>query len=121
MGKVNIRDVSPALQKFRNFLAGRKLIPALRFPHEVASRSPELPNLPTGPHDCLSNNYYCGRDARREVQPPPVITAQAQLPAGTEKAEIKTKLPTPGDHKIKCHSQSSSTTDEDDVKMLKDF
>ncbi|KAK4880349.1 hypothetical protein RN001_008495 [Aquatica leii] len=108
MGKVKIRDVSPMLQKLRNFLAGRDMLLAVRFPHEVATRSPNLPNLPTGPYDCIHANYYYPRDARREVQPPPVIAPQNQLPAGSSnKATVKSKLPTPGeihlwDSQYKC-------------------
>ncbi|KAF5289299.1 hypothetical protein FQA39_LY15137 [Lamprigera yunnana] len=76
MGKVNMRDVSPMLQKLRDILSGRTHISPLRFPHEVASRSPQHPNLPEGPHHTLNNNYYFARDARREVEPPPVISGQ---------------------------------------------
>eukprot|EP00056_Hartaetosiga_gracilis_P021366 m.23861 g.23861 ORF g.23861 m.23861 type:complete len:91 (+) comp9036_c0_seq1:102-374(+) len=38
----------------------------LRFPAEMATRSPPLPNLPKGPNHTLSNNSYFNRDYRRQ-------------------------------------------------------
>lgn len=80
MGKGDIRDISPFLKQLRNFLLGRQHNLAVRFEKNLASRSPPLPNLPEGPSHRLHNNYYCSRDARREVHPPIEIAAgQAKL------------------------------------------
>ncbi|XP_017773875.1 PREDICTED: NADH dehydrogenase [ubiquinone] 1 alpha subcomplex subunit 7-like [Nicrophorus vespilloides] len=77
--KVDIRDINPMLQMIRNFLLGRKHTLAVRFEHEVASRSPPQPILPDGPSHRLNTNYYCWRDARREVAPPLDLAAQKQI------------------------------------------
>lgn len=68
-----IRDVSPILQIFRNFLLGRKHTLALRFQKDLASRSPPLPELPDGPAHKINSNHYFARDVRREVTPPELI------------------------------------------------
>lgn len=91
--RIEVRDVSPFLQLVRNFLLGRKHTLALRFPQDIASRSPPPPVLPDGPSHKLSANYYYSRDARREVAPPEVIvTGAKQVTAG----EAKLKRVTPG-------------------------
>lgn len=93
VARVEVRDVSPFLQALRNFLLGRKHTKALRFPQDVATRSPPLPDLPDGPAHQLSDNYYYTRDARREVAPPEVIaTGSKQVTAG----ESTVKQVTPG-------------------------
>lgn len=92
--RVEVRDVSPFLQAFRNFLLGRKHTKALRFAQDVSTRSPPLPELPDGPAHKLSANYYCTRDARREVAPPEIIaTGTKQVTAGESTA---VKRVTPG-------------------------
>jgi len=96
-GKVAIRDVSPFLQAVRDLLLGRKHTSALRWEHFVATRSPPPPNLPEGPSHKLNSNYYCTRDARREVKPPKEIEdGQAQLTAESTPQLGSGKLRTPG-------------------------
>lgn len=95
----NIREVSPFLQKIRDFLLGRHHTLALRFQDEVATRSPPLPNLPDGPAHRLSANYYYTRDARRDVCPPELVAPEQKLLESVEGA-VATKKPakerTPG-------------------------
>ncbi|CAH1963450.1 unnamed protein product [Acanthoscelides obtectus] len=83
--QIRMHDVNPFLQKVRDFLLGRKLTLALRFPDALSSRSPPPPNLPDGPHHKIAANYYYTRDARRDVAPPDVIIpAPKQIEAGKE-------------------------------------
>lgn len=97
MPKVPYRDVTPILQVIRAFLLGRKHKNSLRFSPEVATRSPPAPVLPDGPSHKLFNNYYLNRDARREVAPPLVLSAQLHIDEGsTQKQSPKRKFVTPG-------------------------
>ncbi|KAJ3654319.1 hypothetical protein Zmor_013514 [Zophobas morio] len=82
----NIRDISPFLQSIRNFLFGRPHHLAVRFQDDLATRSPPLPDLPDGPSHSLSANYYCSRDARREVAPPEVVAGEPKLIESGEEA-----------------------------------
>ncbi|KAK5646807.1 hypothetical protein RI129_005271 [Pyrocoelia pectoralis] len=96
---VDIRDVSPLIQKLRNFLGGRKVTLSLRLQKDIASRSPDPPNLPDGPSHLLNKNYYYTRDARREVQPPPVVAPQTVIAAsasGKSTCENRNKCVRPG-------------------------
>lgn len=102
---VKPRDISPLLQKFREFLLGRKHTKALRFQEALAARTQPPPNLPEGPAHKLAENYYYARDGRREVKPPEVLadvspaisagSAQA-IVSGSSAAEGLRKAPTPG-------------------------
>ncbi|KAH8419832.1 hypothetical protein KR009_003100 [Drosophila setifemur] len=94
------RDVSPFFQRLRAFLLGREHNLALRFEDGVADRTQPPPQIPDGPSQLLSANYYCTRDGRREVNPPIDLVAQQQQQlaaeaGGAAKAPAK-KLPTPG-------------------------
>ncbi|ALC48985.1 CG3621 [Drosophila busckii] len=92
------RDVAPLLQRVRAFLLGREHTVALRFEDGVAERTQPPPNIPDGPSALLSANYYCGRDARREVIPPIDLVQEKKLleAAGTAEKSTAGKLPTPG-------------------------
>ncbi|PSN30267.1 hypothetical protein C0J52_18642 [Blattella germanica] len=103
---VKPRDVSPLIQKLRNFLLGRQHINALRFEEGLAARTQPPPDLPEGPAHRLAANYYYARDGRREVKPPAVLADVApSLTAGSAQAITSgsfaaagKKPPTPGNH-----------------------
>merc|ERR1712058_146705 len=69
------REISPVLQKMRAFFLGRTHVNNLRFPQvvTVGAGHPEA-NLPEGPAHKLSDNRYYARDARREVNPPTLLS-----------------------------------------------
>lgn len=96
MGKGSFRDISPILQRWRNFLLGRQHTKALRFSPEVATRTPPLPNLPDGPSHRLFNNNYCSRDGRREVAPPEIISKHSQIGSSSGGEVSVKKGVTPG-------------------------
>ncbi|XP_053695106.1 NADH dehydrogenase [ubiquinone] 1 alpha subcomplex subunit 7-like [Sabethes cyaneus] len=93
MSKLAHRDISPMLQKLRNFLLGREHTNALRFEDGLAARTQEAPNLPEGPHHRIFSNYYALRDARRELAPPTRVTYSNLLIGKSNKIM---KLPKPG-------------------------
>merc|ERR1712142_1939 len=74
-----MRDIFPALRKFRNLLLGREYKNSLRNPENMASRDWDAdftkPNLPrsTVENPKLSENDYYTRDYIRAVGPPTVI------------------------------------------------
>lgn len=103
--KVKPRDISPLLQKLRNFLLGREHTNALRFAEGVSARTQPPPNLPEGPAHLLANNYYYSRDGRREVRPPVLLADAGRIAVsegGTEvissgsAVAVGKKPPTPG-------------------------
>jgi len=102
---VKPRDVSPLVQKLRNFLLGREHNNALRFGEGLSARTQPPPNLPEGPAHVLAANYYCSRDGRREVKPPAVLADLGRIAIaagggeGTSSESVSSarkKLPTPG-------------------------
>ncbi|XP_045771259.1 NADH dehydrogenase [ubiquinone] 1 alpha subcomplex subunit 7-like [Maniola jurtina] len=97
--KVPLRDISPLMQAFRNFLLGRKHTTALRSEHLIAARTQPPPQIPDGPSHKHAHNYYYTRDGRREVKPPLVLTqkllADSSADKGTPKAAVNVR-PTPG-------------------------
>ncbi len=95
------RSISPALQKFRDFMLGRALVNPVRFPQEVSARSGQEANLPEGPAHKGAENYYFTRDARREVARPRMLAdntrskalASGQEVEGSNKVERKWRTP----------------------------
>ncbi|KAJ8711348.1 hypothetical protein PYW07_008590 [Mythimna separata] len=97
-GKVVLRDISPIMQKFRDFLLGRKHTNALRFEPLLADRTQPPPQIPDGSSHKHAQNYYFTRDGRREVAPPMDLTKKLIAPAddkGAPKAAANVR-PTPG-------------------------
>ncbi|KAI1285459.1 NADH dehydrogenase [ubiquinone] 1 alpha subcomplex subunit 7 [Halotydeus destructor] len=92
------RDITPVLQKIRDFCIGRtwNRDGQLRRAEDMSPRPGPQPNLPSGPAAKLSANYYYTRDARRESKPPLVLlTAQKQIGSGVEKAKLQTSNSSP--------------------------
>ena len=92
---VALRDVSPMVQKFKNFLGGRTHNNPLRFQKGVAERPGPEANLPEGPSHKLSGNYYFTRDGRREVGFPTLLAdnskdAQKAIEGGEGAAAVTT-------------------------------
>ncbi|KAK2713666.1 NADH dehydrogenase [ubiquinone] 1 alpha subcomplex subunit 7-like [Artemia franciscana] len=105
MSKVTPRDVSPLIQKFRNFLLGRELVSTLRFEGKnIAARTQPPPSIPGGPNHKISHNYYYARDCRGEMAQPQLISGgqnsgllTSEVSESSEKALVSTKKPkTPG-------------------------
>ncbi|KAJ8713006.1 hypothetical protein PYW08_008310 [Mythimna loreyi] len=100
MSKANVvlRDISPVMQKLRDFLLGRKHTNALRFEPLLADRTQPPPQIPDGSSHKHAQNYYYTRDGRREVAPPMDLTKKL-LVASDDKGAPKTAAnvrPTPG-------------------------
>ncbi|KAK9878449.1 hypothetical protein WA026_022089 [Henosepilachna vigintioctopunctata] len=96
--RIQIRNVSPFLQRIRDLLLGRNHTLALRFDPDVATRNPPLPDLPDGPSHRLNANYYYTRDARSEVTHPYVVAYATgpKLLQGNPSGDISTKNVQPG-------------------------
>lgn len=60
----------------------RPVIQGIRFSDEQSKRTQPPPDVPGGPYHKTSEIYYYTHDARREVQPPIVISGTKQI--GTE-------------------------------------
>ncbi|XP_020289736.1 NADH dehydrogenase [ubiquinone] 1 alpha subcomplex subunit 7-like [Pseudomyrmex gracilis] len=87
------RSVTPLINFLRDLGRGRKIIQAIRFPNEQAARTQPPPDIPGGPYHKTSEIYYFERDARREVQPPLIISGSKQI--GAESAKLEGKEITP--------------------------
>ncbi|CAG9768101.1 unnamed protein product [Ceutorhynchus assimilis] len=91
--KIPIHDVSPILQKLREFLLGRKHTLHTRSPELWASRSVPPPNLPDGDAHKLKDNYYFSRNIRGQVKPPEIISGRAKKIVDVCKADIEKITP----------------------------
>ncbi|KAM0733742.1 NADH dehydrogenase [ubiquinone] 1 alpha subcomplex subunit 7 [Formica fusca] len=81
-GAVEHRAVTPLIQLIRETFRGKKVVLAIRYTDELAARTQPPPNVPGGPYHKTSQIYYYTRDARREVEPPLLISGSKQI--GTE-------------------------------------
>ncbi|XP_015600227.1 NADH dehydrogenase [ubiquinone] 1 alpha subcomplex subunit 7 [Cephus cinctus] len=95
-GGIKHRSNSQIIVWFQNLMRGAKSrTTPLRFADCIAARTQPPPNLPEGPYHKTSKIYYFVRDARREVEPPLLISKAKQITAGGE-VSAKPKLLTPG-------------------------
>ncbi|XP_059061536.1 uncharacterized protein LOC131854438 [Achroia grisella] len=90
--KWNFRDISLGLQILREFLLGRKHNLHGRFPPKMAPRTIPSPDIPRGPDDKYSNQYYFKRNAFNSVKPPVV----APIAEGPSMNRDPTKKAMPG-------------------------
>ncbi|KAH8364387.1 hypothetical protein KR084_006507 [Drosophila pseudotakahashii] len=89
------RDVAGFLSRVRNFFLGRTHKTALRFADTISPRTQPPPDIPRGPSEGLSANYYYTRDPRRLVKPfVDVVQEHKQKLAAKAKAEDAAKKST---------------------------
>jgi len=88
-GPVEHRSVTPLLAYFRELCRGRKIVVTNRWADEQSDRTQPPPNVPGGPYHKTSQIYYFSRDARREVQPPMIISGSKQIAEKESPAEKK--------------------------------
>ncbi|XP_012537206.1 NADH dehydrogenase [ubiquinone] 1 alpha subcomplex subunit 7 [Monomorium pharaonis] len=94
-GPVEHRSVTPIIKFIREVCRGRKVVLNNRYPDEQAARTQPPPEVPGGPYHKTSQIYYYLRDARREVEPPVLITGSKQI-STEEKPVTEKKYITPG-------------------------
>ncbi|XP_011163386.1 NADH dehydrogenase [ubiquinone] 1 alpha subcomplex subunit 7 [Solenopsis invicta] len=104
-GPVERRSVTPIIKYIRDIARGRELVLNNRYADEQSARTQPPPEIPGGPYHKTSQIYYYLRDARREVQPPMLITAGSKQ-IGTEKELAEKKYITPGKTYNWCSSQN---------------
>ncbi|KAL0130849.1 hypothetical protein PUN28_002453 [Cardiocondyla obscurior] len=92
---VERRNVTPLIQFIRDVCRGRKVVMAHRWTDCQAKRTQPPPKIPGGPYDKTSQIYYYPRDARREVQPPLLISKLSKQIEAKESVADKNYI-TPG-------------------------
>lgn len=75
---------------------GRPSTVSQRFPECLTGRTQPPPDIPGGPNHKISKVYYFSRDARREVDPPVVITALEKQITVRDQTSTKLQLIAPG-------------------------
>ncbi|XP_012214905.1 NADH dehydrogenase [ubiquinone] 1 alpha subcomplex subunit 7-like [Linepithema humile] len=92
-GSVKHRTVTPLIKLIQDIGRGRKVVLASRYADEQAARTQPPPDIPGGPYHKTFEIYYYARDARREVQPPLLISGSKQI--GKEEKVPEKKYFTP--------------------------
>lgn len=77
----DFRDVSKGLARIREILLGRKFVNRHRFPPLISPRSIPPPDVPRGPENKYSDQYYGSRNAMNSVKPP--VVAPVAIEAST--------------------------------------
>uniref|UniRef100_A0A8R2AN89 NADH dehydrogenase [ubiquinone] 1 alpha subcomplex subunit 7 n=1 Tax=Bombyx mori TaxID=7091 RepID=A0A8R2AN89_BOMMO len=90
--KWDFRDISKGLKIFRDILLGRKHNLHGRFPPLMSPRSVPTPEIPRGPDNQYSKQYYYKRSAINSVFPPIV----APVAEGPPMNQDPTKKAQPG-------------------------
>ncbi|XP_072758821.1 NADH dehydrogenase [ubiquinone] 1 alpha subcomplex subunit 7 [Anoplolepis gracilipes] len=88
-GPVEHRTVTPLIRLIREIGRGRKVVLAIRYADEQVARTQPPPQVPGGPYHKTSQIYYYTRDARREVEPPLLISGSKQIAAENKSPELK--------------------------------
>lgn len=68
---------TPFMARVTQWMGVRRNRMWLRYREDLSTRTIPKPNIPPGENSKLSHNYYCTRDARRDMAPPVIIRGSA--------------------------------------------
>ncbi|KAH8236127.1 hypothetical protein KR032_007505 [Drosophila birchii] len=133
--KIQHRDVAGFLSRIRDFFLGRTHNTALRFADTLSPRTQPAPEIPRGPSQGLSANYYYMRDPRGQMKPlvdllqkqksEPDAKAKAEAakdvkPDAKEKPEAAKDAKPDAQEKAKAAKDEKSDTDQEDPEAAND-